>query len=165
MAYVDDSKQDILNIIDSWSGKLSWDLLATELQRQLKLKKKPSRHTLILHDDITHAYDLRKGALRDKKSDMMQQAKAFNDNDDALSDLLKNIKDEDATIAALAERAKKLEMENEQLHAKNKRLEKTNDILLEQFQRWQYNLNKMNNVDMNQVVRQINESLPEKKRQ
>lgn len=39
MAFVPDNKETILAIIDGWTGKLSYELLAEKLQLELGLKK------------------------------------------------------------------------------------------------------------------------------
>lgn len=66
MAFVPDNKETILAIIDGWTGKLSYELLAEKLQLELGLKKQPSRFTLTKYDEIKHAFDLKKEQLRQK---------------------------------------------------------------------------------------------------
>lgn len=162
MAYVDENKDEILKIIDGWNGKLTWNALAVELQDKLKLQNKPSRHTLILHDEIKHAFDLKKDSLKNKRTDMIHQAKDLIKNPDSLSEFLSSFKNDDATIMALINQAKKLDKENKDLAFRCERLEKTNAILMEQFARWQSNLSKMENLDMNKLMANIDEPLPEK---
>lgn len=63
MAFVTDNKETILAIIDGWSSKLTYALLSERLQSELGLKRPPSRHTYTKHDEIKHAFDLKKEEL------------------------------------------------------------------------------------------------------
>ena len=162
MAYVDDYRQQIIETIDGWTGKLTWGSLTSSLQERLNLKKKPSRHTLILHDDIKNAFDKKKKSLKEKKEDMLQRVEELGKNPDDLGELLSELENEDATIAALIKKAKDLEKENEKHQAECKRLESEKTILLEQFVRWQSNLSRMDGVDMNKLLSSIDEPLSRK---
>ena len=162
MAFVTDNKEMILTIIDGWRGKLTYDLLSEKLQAELSLKRLPSRHTYLKHDEIKHAFDLKKKRLRNQKSQAIDEAKSLFESTDKLSHLLSNLSKDDATIAELVKRVEKLENENEKLCSKNKRLSTQNDILLERFARWQHNLQKMDNVDMNKLASTIDNGLPAK---
>lgn len=164
MAFVTDNKETILAIIDGWIGKLTYDLLSEKLQSELGLKRPPSRHTYIKHDEIKHAFDLKKEELRNKKSVAIEEAKSLFDSSDKLSELLGNLDNDDATIAELIKRVEKLENENDRLNSENKRLAIQNDILLERFARWQHNLQKMDGVDMNKLATTIDNGLPAKNR-
>jgi|TARA_R110001583_G_C5663055_1_gene409847 DNA repair exonuclease SbcCD ATPase subunit len=164
MAFVIDNKDTILAIIDGWSGKLTYDLLSQKLQSELGLKSFPSRHTYLKHDEIKHAFDLKKEELRSKKSTAIEKAKSLFDSADKLSHLLENLDSDDATIAELLKRVEKLERENERLNSENNRLSNQRDVLLERFARWQHNLQKMDGVDMNKLSEMIDIGLPAKNR-
>ncbi len=164
MAFVTDNKETILAIIDGWTGKLTYDLLSEKLQSELGLKRLPSRHTYTKHDEIKHAFDLKKEELRNKKSAAIEEAKSLFDRDVKLSKLLGNLNNDDATIAELIKRVEKLENENERLNSENKRLGDQRDILLERFARWQHNLQKMDGVDLNKLAARIDAPLPAKNR-
>lgn len=162
MAFVADNKETILAIIDGWSGKLTYDLLSEKLQSRLGLKKAPSRHTFTKHDEIKHAFDLKKEEIRSKKSAAFEEAKSLFDSSDKLSPLLENLVNDDATISELIKRVEKLEKENERLNSENSRLSNQRDILLERFTRWQHNLQKMDGVDLNKLATTIDIGLPHK---
>ena len=164
MAFVTDNRETILAIIDGWSGKLTYNLLSEKLQTELGLKRPPSRHTYLNHDEIKHAFDLKKKELRNKKSVAIEEARTLFESSDKLSYLLINLSNDDATIAELIRRGEKLENENEKLNSENKRLTSQNDILLERFARWQHNLQKMDNVDLNKLAATIDSGLPAKNR-
>ena len=87
MAFVTDNKETILAIIDGWTGKLTYDLLSEKLKSELGLKRLPSRHTYTKHDEIKHAFDLKKEELRNKKSAAIEEAKSLFDRDVNLRDL------------------------------------------------------------------------------
>ena len=166
MAFVKDNKDQILAIIDGWSGKFSIELLLKKLQSDLGLKKLPSRHTLThdKHGEIKIAIDLKRDELRNKKSQAIEDAKQLIESGGKLSALLENIGDDESTNSELIKVAEKLEKENERLNSENKRLSAQNDILLERFARWQYNLQKMDGVDMNKLLTTIDTGLPAKNR-
>ncbi|MFY8351638.1 hypothetical protein AAEU29_13945 [Pseudoalteromonas sp. SSM20] len=164
MAFVTDNKETILAIIDGWSGKLTYELLSSKLQSELGLKRPPSRHTYTKHDEIKHAFDLKKEELRNKKSIAIEEAKSIFDSSDKLSHLIEKLDNDDATIAELIKRVEKLENENERLNSENKRVIGENNILLERFARWQNNLQKMDGVDMNKLAATIDTGLPAKNR-
>jgi predicted nuclease with TOPRIM domain len=164
VAFVIDNKETILATIDGWSGKLTYELLSEKLQSELGLKRPPSRHTYLKHDEIKHAFDLKKEELRNKKSVAIEEAKSLFESSDKLSHLLANLSNDDATIAELIKQVEKLENENERLNSENKRLGVQNDILLERFARWQHNLQKMDGIDMNKLSAAIDNGLPAKNR-
>ncbi|MPW31619.1 hypothetical protein F9L16_21830 [Agarivorans sp. B2Z047] len=164
MAFVTDNKETILAIIDGWTGKLSYELLAEKLQLELGLKRPPSRFTLPKHDEIKHAFDLKKAELRVKKSVAVEDAQRLFESSDKLSVLLSNLGNDDATIAELIKQVEKLEKENEKLSSESKRLNSQNDMLLERFARWQHNLQRMDNVDLNKLASTIDDGLPAKNR-
>lgn len=162
MAFLRNNKQVILSIIDSWRGKLTYDALTQKVGLELGLKRPPSRHTLLSCDELKHAYRLKKAELKAKNIESIQETKSLLESTDKLHILLKNIDNDDATIAALASRVDKLENENERLNTENRRLESQNNILLERFARWQHNLQKMNGVDLNKLAATIDAGLPAK---
>lgn len=164
MAFVADNKETILAIIDGWSGKLTYDLLSERLQSELGLKRPPSRHTYTNHDEIKHAFDVKKEELRNKKSIAIEEAKSLFDSTDKLSHLLENLDNDDATLAELIKQIEKLENENERLNSENTRLNNQNNILFERFARWQHNLQKMDGVDLNKLRDTIDIGLPAKNR-
>ena len=158
------NKETILAIIDGWNGKLTYELLSEKLQSELGLKRPPSRHTYTKHDEIKHAFDLKKEELRNKKSAALEEAKLLFDGPNKLSQLLENLDNDDATIAELIKQVEKLENENERLNSENVRLNNQNNILLERFARWQHNLQKMDGVNLNKLAVTIDSGLPAKNR-
>lgn len=160
MAYLKESKQYILTQIDGWEGELTWDMLGAWCQQKFGLKKKPSRHTLQGDGDIKLAFQTKKNRLRDKKVAAVEKAKLQYNSSEKLSELLAKHGSEDTMIAALIKRADEMEKQMEKLSAENDRLKSTNNILLERFQRWQYNLSRMDNVDMNKLAATIDNGLP-----
>ncbi|WP_199609690.1 hypothetical protein [Flocculibacter collagenilyticus] len=128
------------------------------------LKRPPSRHTYTKHDEIKHAFDLKKEELRFKKSAAIEEAKSLFDSSDKLSQLLENLDNDDATIAELIKQVEKLENENERLYTENARLNNQNNLLLERFARWQHNLQKMDGVNLNKLSDIIDIGLPAKNR-
>jgi hypothetical protein len=102
--------KQIVEILDGWSGKLSWELLIDAIE--LRMFNRYTRQALYKHERIRHAFDLRKkdlsgsgGEIRKVESPQLQMA---------------------------LDRITKLE-------AENRRLESENSQLLEQFARWAYN--------------------------
>ncbi len=164
MAFVTDNKETILAIIDGWSGKLTYELLSEKLQLELGLKRPPSRHTYTKHDEIKHAFDLKKAELRDKKTHAVQEVKVLFESSNKTSHLLAKLSNDNVTFTELIKQLEKLENENERLNSENQRLSKKNDILLERFARWQHNLQKMDNVDLNKLLTSIDSGLPNKNR-
>lgn len=164
MAFVSDNKEVILKVIDGWSGKLTYDLLSGELQKNLGLKRPPSRHTYLKHAEIKHAFELKKEELRKSKSQTIDEAKQQFEASNKLSLTLAKFGNDDSMIKELIKFSEKLEKENERLSSENKRLVSKNDMLLERFARWQHNLQKMDNVDLNKLMCTIDEGLPEKNR-
>ena len=159
-----DNKEAILAIIDGWNGKLTYELLSEKLQSELGLKRPPSRHTYTKHDEIKHAFDLKKDELRSKKTHAVQEAKVLFESPNKASQLLAKLSNDNATFTELIKQLEKLANENERLNSENQRLNKTNDILLERFARWQHNIQKMDNVDLNKLATSIDSGLPDKNR-
>lgn len=106
----DASIKQIVEILDGWTEKLTWELLIDAVE--LRMHNRYTRQTLHKHVRIKNAFDLRKvalvggdGEVRIVRSPELQKA---------------------------LERIARLETEN-------KRLGSENELLLEQFARWAYN--------------------------
>lgn len=102
--------KEIVEILDGWSEKLTWDLLIAAIN--FRTHNEYTRQTLYKHERIRNAFELRKNditngetATRKVRSPELQKA---------------------------LERIARLEVES-------KRLESENSQLLEQFVRWAYN--------------------------
>ena len=102
--------KQIVEILDGWSEKLTWDLLIDAIE--LRMHNRYTRQTLHKHQRIKHAFELRKVALADG--------------------------DGEVRIVRSPELQKALE-KIARLEVENKRLESENQKLLEQFARWAYN--------------------------
>jgi hypothetical protein len=107
----DNDIQEIVEILDGWSGRLSWDLLidAVEVRRFNRY----TRQTLYKHERIRHAFGLRKKRLADGSGSPKREAMS-------------------SELQAALGRIARLEAENARLRSENNRL-------LEQFVRWSYN--------------------------
>lgn len=101
--------EKIVEILDGWSGSLTWDNLIIEIE--LHLKDKYTRQTLAKHTRIKSAFDLTK----------------------------KRISDEPETQSKGSVEIQVLQQVITKLEAKNARLNRENQDLLAQFARWQYN--------------------------
>lgn len=106
----DASIKQIVEILDGWSDKLTWDLLIDAVE--LRMHNRYTRQTLHKHERIKNAFELRKVALADS--------------------------DGEVRIVRSPELQKALERVT-RLETENKRLESENQQLLEQFARWAYN--------------------------
>ncbi len=125
------SKKSIIKIIDSWSGKLTWERLCERVSRELKLDEVISRHTLLSYDDIKLAFSTKKSNL-----------KKAPENRYGLGD---------SSLQKAYERILILE-------SANQRLEKEIAATREQFVRWQSNLYRMG-VDMEKVQKVLDKPL------
>ncbi len=105
----DDDIEKIANILDGWSGSLTWNKLIIEVK--LWLKEEYTRQTLAKHTRIKTAYDLAKDRISDET----------------------DIPSESPVEVQL------LQQENAKLEARNARLTRENQDLLAQFARWSYN--------------------------
>jgi len=105
----DDSINKIVDILDGYSGSLTWKSLINDISK--RLKNKYTRQTLAKHTRIKSAYDAAKHRISEE------------------SDKPKN---GSAEIQVLKQTIAKLE-------AKNARLTRENQDLLAQFARWAYN--------------------------
>lgn len=99
----------ILRELDRWQGKLTWPLFCDRVAKILQVDS-VSRHTLMRYEGIRHRFNVRQQELRDAAD---QEPRNY-----ALEAANKRILD---------------------LEAQVRRLEDTNTLLLEKFQRWQYN--------------------------
>jgi hypothetical protein len=121
-----------LHHIDKWAGKLTWELYAERLAKALG-ETKISRHTLLSYPVLVEA---------------------FNDKKDALKASTKNCEGKESNVTL--DLAKQ---EIATLEAKVERLEKQNDLLRQQFVRWQHNLYMMPGIDMEKLNVKINTPL------
>lgn len=99
----------VLRELDRWQGKLTWPLFCTHVAKVLGVDSL-SRHTMYLYPIIKERFQQRQNDLR--------QAKDVLPRNYTLEVALRRITD---------------------LEAQVKRLEETNNLLLDQFRRWQYN--------------------------
>ena len=99
----------IMRVLDRWEGKLTWPLFCARVAEVLQVDS-VSRHTLMRYEAIQYRFKDRQGTLR-KAIDQEPR---------------------DYSLEAAARRIHDLEA---QVH----RLEDTNNLLLDKFQRWQYN--------------------------
>lgn len=102
--------KEIVEILDGWSEKLTWDLLIDVIN--FRTHNKYTRQTLHKHERIRNAFDLRKTGLADG---------------DGRTPIVKS-----PELHKALERIARLEVENT-------RVESENEQLLEQFARWAYN--------------------------
>lgn len=107
----DDRIARIVDSLDGWNGKLTWELLIAAVHAEMGITY--SRFTLSEHARIAHAFALRKTALRGVASAGPRKSK------------------DEAVLAAL-DRVEKYK-------AKVERLESENQLLLEQFLTWTVN--------------------------
>lgn len=117
----DELIEAIVDILDGWSGKLTWELLRTRVRDALGSKYDYSRFTLCEHTRIKKAFDLRKMAVAERTGDGPRIPR-----DERLRGAFEQI---------------------ERLKAKVARLSKENDSLLEQFLVWAINAQR-NSVPM-----------------
>ncbi len=100
----------IVEILDGWSGKLTWELLIDSIE--LSMHSRYTRQTLHKHERIYNAFELRKNGIADGDGE------------------IRTVRSPELQKAL--ERIARLE-------AANTRLESENEKLLEQFARWAYN--------------------------
>lgn len=103
--------QEIVEILDGWSGKLSWGLLIDAIE--MRRFNRYTRQTLYKHERIRHCFELGKERLADNSGSPVRQGMS-------------------SELQAALGRISHLE-------AENGRLKSENNQLLEQFVRWSYN--------------------------
>jgi hypothetical protein len=106
----DSDVEQIVEVLDGWSQKLTWDLLIGAVE--LRLFNRYTRQALHKHERIRHAFELRKADLVGGGEPVRRV--------------------ESPQLQIALERIARLE-------AENKRLDSENNNLLEQFVRWAYN--------------------------
>ena len=106
----DGDVERVVEILDGWRGKLTWDALCTACARHIG--SIPARQTLDRFVRIRDAYKSTKIRLREQANEVERNVSS--------------------SIRVANERLQRLTMENERLKRENSRL-------LEQFVVWQYN--------------------------
>lgn len=101
----------VLAALDSWQGKLTWDLLIDAVAKATG--QRYSRFTLAEYPDIANAFSMRKRAVREKAGSKPLSAR-------------------DERVQAALDAARVVKEEN-------KRLKQQNDLLLERFVLWGLN--------------------------
>jgi uncharacterized protein YjcR len=102
--------KQIVEVIDGWPGKLTWNLLIDLIE--IRLFNRYTRQALYKHERIHHAFEFAKNSL-------------FSETKDTIKSVSPQMKIALDRIA--------------RLEAENHRLESENNRLLEQFSRWAYN--------------------------
>lgn len=103
--------QVVIDILDGWKGKLTWDLLLDAVQKSTGFRY--SRFTFADYPEIANAFSLKKDTLRGTWTGERSQPR-------------------DERVRAALEQV-------ERYKAKVERLEKENELLLEQFVTWATN--------------------------
>lgn len=102
--------KQIVEILDGWSDKLTWDLLINAIE--LRVFSRYTRQALYKHERIRNAFELKKSELSEGGKGVPRVASP--------------------QLQIALDRIARLESEN-------RRLESENNQLLEQFARWAYN--------------------------
>lgn len=106
--------EQIIHMIDSWTGKLTWDALIKEIKE--RTSNTYTRQALDRHQRIAEAYKVRKSYLSQSNGKKQRVSESYSP----------------AEVQVLLERYKRIE-------AENMRLKKENARLLIQFDIWAYN--------------------------
>lgn len=120
------------NILNKWSGKLTWDFFAVSVAKALD-KPSISKFTLMSYESVKQAFNLRKQTLREAKSNVITSMG-------------------DVTIDMLIK--ENADLRSQVLHLK-KLLEERETLWADQYRRWQYNLSQMPNVDLATLDRSL----------
>lgn len=107
----DEVVETIVQVLDGWSGKLSWEALIDAVEKRAGLKY--TRQALHRHERIRLAFSVRKKTLSGQPVEQAPEV-------------------ESPELQVALERIARLEVENQRLAAEN-------NSLLEQFARWAYN--------------------------
>jgi len=110
----DERIQAVLDTIDNWKGKLTWDLLISEIEVNIGIRY--SRFTFSEYPDIANAFSLKKESLRSTSERSLKNKPTPRDE----------------RVRAALEQA-------ERIKAKATRLEQENNLLKEQFVTWAHN--------------------------
>jgi hypothetical protein len=103
--------QMVIDTLDNWEGKLTWDLLIAAVAKTTCITY--SRFTFAEYPQVANAFSMKKEALRGKWAE-------------------KPTVPRDARVKAALEQAGRFK-------SKARRLEKENQLLLEQFVTWAFN--------------------------
>lgn len=103
--------EKIVNILDGWTGRLTWDLLIDDIAKRTFARY--TRQALHKHARIQDAFNLRKVALSSERQPARKKATT-------------------PEVQILLDKIDRLTAENERLDSENSRL-------LEQFVRWAHN--------------------------
>lgn len=112
----DEILQGVLDILDSWKGKLTWDLLLEALEQKFGIRY--SRFTFAEYPQISNAFALKKKVLSGTWTAAPSTPR-------------------DEKVRAAMEQA-------DRYKAKVLRLEQENQLLLEQFVTWAHNAEREN---------------------
>lgn len=115
----------IENILNRWSGKLTWDLFAVSVAEALD-RPSISKFTLMSYEPVKQVFNIRKKTLREAKSTVIASMG-------------------DVTIDMLIK--ENTELRNQISHL-NRLLDERETLWADQYRRWQYNLSQMPNVDL-----------------
>ena len=122
----------IENILNKWSGKLTWDLFAVSVAKALD-RPSISKFTLMSYEHVKQVFNIRKKTLREAKSTVIASM-----GDVTIDMLIK----ENTELRNQISHLKRLHDERETLWA-------------DQYRTWQYNLSQMPNVDLSILDRPL----------
>lgn len=126
----------IEKILLRWSGKLTWDLFAEAVAKTMD-RPAISKFTLMNYEPVKQAFKRRKASLRDEKEKVILSG--------------------DVTLDSLLEENEKLRNQVAYLEEEKEAIKK---LYFETFQRWQYNLSQMPNVDLVRLQEKMEQPLP-----